>query len=274
MANRPLNTLNNDSRPSSSVIDVATMSSREIATLTGKAHKNVIRDIEAMISEIEKDGSDLSHQAKSTGYVRHKDARGYTSSIDLDQSHTYTLMSGYDARQRKKLVDRWMELEAKEAAPQHRIPQTLSEALMLAAQKVAELEATKAELAVVTPKAEALDRISTSDGSFGLQEAAKILQVGPRAFVQWLRTNRWIYKRPGSTNNLGYQDRINAGYLWHKVTTYDDANGEKKTRDDVKILPKGIARLAREVPGASLDPDLSPDPVAPRPLAPAPEPAL
>lgn len=116
-------------------------------------------------------------------------------------------------------------------------------------------------LEATQPKAQALDRISTSDGSYGLQEAAKILQVGPRAFVQWLRTNRWIYKRPGSTNYLGYQDRINAGYLWHKVSTYETANGETRSRDDVKILPKGLTRLAREVPGASLDPDLSPVPV-------------
>lgn len=125
-------------------------------------------------------------------------------------------------------------------------------------------ERTKLQAAMLVaarPKIDALDRISTSDGSYGLQEAAKILQVGPRAFVQWLRTNRWIYKRPGSTNYLGYQDRINAGYLWHKVSTYETANGETRSRDDVKILPKGLTRLAREVPGASLDPDLSPVPV-------------
>lgn len=131
----------------------------------------------------------------------------------------------------------------------------------------------EAMLVAARPKIDALDRISTSDGSYGLQEAAKILQVGPRAFVQWLRTNRWIYKRPGSTNYLGYQEKINAGYLWHKVSTYETANGETRSRDDVKILPKGLTRLAREVPGASLDHDLSPVPVpgdAPVPFTQAP----
>ncbi|ETC99695.1 regulatory protein [Asaia sp. SF2.1] len=89
-----------------------TMSSREIAALTGKTHKNVIRDIVIMIDAIHKDGSDLSHQAKSMGYVRYKDARGYTSSFDLDQDLTYNLVLGYDAALRLRVVQRWMELES------------------------------------------------------------------------------------------------------------------------------------------------------------------
>jgi hypothetical protein len=87
------------------------MSSKEIAELTGKQHKHVIRDIEAMISEIEKDGPDLDHQAKSKGYTIERDNRGYVKIIHLDHSHTITLITGYDARQRKKVVDRWLELE-------------------------------------------------------------------------------------------------------------------------------------------------------------------
>lgn len=102
-----MNTVITAAAPNSS----PTMSSREIAELTGKAHKNVIRDIESMITEIEKDGSDLSHQAKSMGYTIEHDNRGYVKIIHLDHSHTITLVTGYDAKQRKKVVDRWLELE-------------------------------------------------------------------------------------------------------------------------------------------------------------------
>lgn len=165
-----------------------------------------------------------------------------------------------------EIIERFDAYERGEVNPT--LPKTYAEALLEAGRMAQQLEIAEersklqqAELDATKPKAQALDRISTSDGSYGLQEAAKILQIGPRAFVQWLKANRWIYKRPGSTSNLGYQDKINAGYLWHKVSTYEAANGETKSRDDVKILPKGLARLAREVPGASLDPDLSPVPV-------------
>ncbi|WP_215762187.1 Rha family transcriptional regulator [Acetobacter sp. P1H12_c] len=102
-----MNTVITAAAPNSSPM----MSSKEIAELTGKAHKNVIRDIESMIAEIEKDGSNLSHQAKSTGYTVERDNRGYVKIIHLDHSHTITLITGYDAKQRKKVVDRWLELE-------------------------------------------------------------------------------------------------------------------------------------------------------------------
>ena len=108
-----MNTVTTPSNPNSS----PTMSSKEIAELTGKAHKNVIRDIESMIAEIEKDGSNLSHQAKSKGYTIDRDNRGYVKIIHLDHSHTITLITGYDARQRKKVVDRWLELEGDRGSP-------------------------------------------------------------------------------------------------------------------------------------------------------------
>ena len=44
--------------------------SREIADLTGKESKNVIRDIRVMLDELQKDGSDLIHH-----FREEKDAR-------------------------------------------------------------------------------------------------------------------------------------------------------------------------------------------------------
>ncbi|NHN85812.1 DNA-binding protein [Acetobacter musti] len=242
------------------------MSSREIATLTGSSHDNVLKTIRALVKKGLVSGNE-------TPYVHPQNGQTYQE-FSLDYRNTMVVVSGYSVELRARIIDRWMELEAAPATPA--IPQTYAAALLeagrlaeeneklAAASAAAEDRAKLSEryLAIAVPKAVALDRISTSDGSYGLQEAAKILQVGPKAFVQWLRANRWIYKRPGSTNNLGYQDKINAGYLWHKVSTYENSSGETKTRDDVKILPKGIARLAREVPGAALDSDLSPVPVA------------
>lgn len=85
-----------------------TMSSREIADLTGKEHKNVVRDVRVMIEELEKDGSDLSHQ-----YSEKRDRRGYTSRFDLDRELTETLITGYSIVLRNKVIKRLRELERK-----------------------------------------------------------------------------------------------------------------------------------------------------------------
>lgn len=89
-----------------------TMTSREIADLTGKEHKNVIRDIRTMLDDLKADGSDLSHVQED------KDARGYTACFNLPKRETLILVSGYSTELRARIIDRWQELEAKAAQPQ------------------------------------------------------------------------------------------------------------------------------------------------------------
>ncbi len=91
--------------------EVQSMSSKEIAELTGKQHKNVMRDIREMLKELYGiDGSNLSHD-KIQGVTAHVDERGYISVVFLDKSHSTTLVTGYNATLRKIIIDRWTELE-------------------------------------------------------------------------------------------------------------------------------------------------------------------
>jgi len=111
------------------------MSSIEIAALTGKLHKNVIRDIRHMIAEL-KDAPFLSHQ-----FTELKDGRGYTSKFMLGRELTETLITGYSAKLRMAVIKHWHELEAKQAAPAFSIPSTFSSALRLAAEQAEQYEA-------------------------------------------------------------------------------------------------------------------------------------
>ncbi|MFU1518298.1 Rha family transcriptional regulator [Vreelandella alkaliphila] len=74
-----------------------TMSSREIAELTGKRHGDVIRDIRTMIEQIG-DDADLRH------VVDDKDSRGYTAELLLDRYHTEVLVTGYDVKRRAAVI--------------------------------------------------------------------------------------------------------------------------------------------------------------------------
>jgi len=98
-----------------------------------------------------------------------------------------------------------------------------------------------------TPKVLALDRIATATGSLCITDAAKILQVQPKVLFAWLSANAWIYQRVGSSAWLGYQDKVQSGVLEHKVTTVSRSDGSEKTVTQVRITPKGLARLSTEL---------------------------
>ena len=84
-----------------------TMSSKEIAELTGKRHDHVLRDIRNMVQELD------SPKLGDEQYQEVKDNRGYTAEILLDKELSITLVSGYSVVMRNKIVRRWLELESK-----------------------------------------------------------------------------------------------------------------------------------------------------------------
>jgi len=116
-----------------------TMTSREIAEVTGKQHGNVMRDIRSMMDALSMD-SNLNPCSKPTTY-RGKDGRMYDQ-YELDKDTCLTLLLGYDPVARMKVVKRWQELEAARAAaaPQIRDPRIAAMVLALK-----ELDAVKQE---------------------------------------------------------------------------------------------------------------------------------
>lgn len=84
--------------------NVLTMSSREIATLTGKQHFHVKRDIERMISDLKEDPSNFG--------CTYLDGQNRTQTeYMLDREHTDCLLTGYSAELRMKVIKRWRALE-------------------------------------------------------------------------------------------------------------------------------------------------------------------
>jgi phage antirepressor YoqD-like protein len=105
--------------------------------------------------------------------------------------------------------------------------------------------ALQTQVQKLEPKAEALDRIATgSDGSFCLTDAAKALQLQPKRFTSWLQELGWIHRRPMGSGWLGYQVKIAAGMLEHKVSTGTKPDGTEWTSSQVRVTAKGMAKLA------------------------------
>jgi phage antirepressor YoqD-like protein len=101
-----------------------------------------------------------------------------------------------------------------------------------------------AQVEDMTPKAEALDLIATSDGSMCITDTAKNLQLQPKDLTRWLNTNNWIYKRNGNKAWTAYQDKINQGLLEHKIISITLSNNRIKTTEQARVTSKGLAKLA------------------------------
>ena len=88
-----------------------TMSSLEIAELTGKLHKNVMADVKSLISQ--EAITELMFQPSA-----YKDASGKSNPMfNLDFESTMVLVTGYDAKRRSVVIKRWLALEKGEAVP-------------------------------------------------------------------------------------------------------------------------------------------------------------
>ncbi|XWN29752.1 MAG: phage antirepressor KilAC domain-containing protein [Devosia sp.] len=266
-----------------------TMSSLEIAVLTGKRHAHVVRDIRLMLielygcdhvekvvperyrnrsSEYIRENADAIFSAISghepnrvhpfRGYSWRRDKRGYIERFDLDRSHSITVVTGYNVKARKAIIDRWEELEKVVASPAALLSEALHDPeqarllLLEQVERAIELQATvtaqREEIGEMAPQAKAYAHIAECEGSYTVRQAAKVLKVPERRFVAWLVENGWAFRNrsTGATGRLlGYASREAQGHVTHRHHTYINSHGEDAVAAQVVITPKGMQVLAK-----------------------------
>ena len=210
------------------------MTSREIAELTGKDLSHIHRDTRAMLNELaESDDPDLDHVCEDM------DSRGYTTCFHLPKSLTLTLMAGYSVKMRHTIIRRWQELEAQAAAPAPIIPQTLAQALRLAADQAEQIEQQQALLTIAAPKAAFVDKYVDSTGLKGFREVAKLLKVTEPKFRAFLTDEKIMYRLGGEW--AAYAQHLDAGRFQVK-TGASSANGHAFNR--TMFTGKGVEWIA------------------------------
>jgi phage antirepressor YoqD-like protein len=219
------------------------MSSREIGVLTNKEHKHVMRDIRDLQNQL---GSLFGGLVQV--WTHPQNGQSYEEFV-LDKDTCLTLLLGYDAVARMKVVKRWQELESKESTrdPMEMLndPTVLRQTLLGYTEKVMKLEAKVEEQA---PKVACFERIAGAEGSITIREAANTLRVPERKFVLWLTMNDWCYRRAGHKSLLAYADKVKAGYLFLKQTPIQDIHtGEERLSEQVRITPLGLTALERRL---------------------------
>lgn len=86
-------------------VNVVSMSSVEIAELTGKEHFHVKRDCDVMFEELGLDASNF-------GAIYHDSMNREQTQYLLPKRETLILVSGYSVRMRAKIIDRLEQLES------------------------------------------------------------------------------------------------------------------------------------------------------------------
>ncbi|HFX6304366.1 phage antirepressor KilAC domain-containing protein [Acinetobacter nosocomialis] len=228
-------------------INVQTMTSLEIADLVQSEHRAVILSIERLVKRgiiqlppmVKVENKQSLSSNRFTKVYEFTGEQGKRDSIIV----VAQLCPEFTAR----LVDRWQELEAQVAKPVNPMqllsdPNLLRNALLTYSEKVIELEQ---KVEVMQPTVEAFDRIATADGSLCLTDTAKVLQMRPKDFISLLNRKQWIYKRAGATHYVGYQDKVQSGYLEHKVMEVTRGDGSTKITEQVKVTPKGLTKLSK-----------------------------
>lgn len=153
------------------LVAAQSMSSLQIAEITGKRHDAILRDIRALLEQ-----GVAAHNFVETSYTDKSNRQ--SPCFNLTKKGCLILASGYNALLREKIIDRWEELETEKANGGFKVPQSYSEALALAAEQQKQIEQKDKTIAKLQPKADFADAAFSSDTLISISQAAKILRLG------------------------------------------------------------------------------------------------
>ena len=197
-----------------------TMSSREIAELTGKQHGHVVRDIELLNETLIEESLSIIGESFYTA----DNGQVYREFL-LTQAQTIDLMTGYNRNLRVRINRRWQQLEQQVAAPVMQIPQSFAEALQLAADQAKQLE-------LAAPKVNAYDKLINSTHLKSVGDVAKSIGLrSAQALNKKLEAVRAYDGRCGNRvwsgwfieQGLGEMRTTDEGYSSNKMTAKGQA---------------------------------------------------
>jgi anti-repressor protein len=219
------------------ISEVNTMSSREIAELTGKRHDHILRDCDVLNESYEK----IPLPKIGEGYYTHPNTgnqqhREYL----LTKMQCFDLMTGYSTELRIKVNRRWEELERNQ---QFQVPSSFKEALLLAAQQQEQIEKQQKQIDTMRPKEVFTDAVTGSQSSCLIGELAKILrqngiEIGEKRLFQWLRNNGYLGKC-GERYNIPNQQYVEQGLFELKKGVRTGNGGVLHTTVTTKVTGKG-----------------------------------
>lgn len=146
-----------------------TMTSREIADLTGRRHDQVLRTARELLEQ-------GVTQSVETPYTHEQNGQQYPEHL-LSKRDSLILVARLSPEFTARIVDRWQELEA--IQPALALPNFASpaEAARAWAVQFEQRQVAEQALLIAAPKVEFVDRYVDTTGSMGFRQVAKLLQA-------------------------------------------------------------------------------------------------
>ena len=216
------------------------MSSREIAELCEKEHKNIVRDIRRMLEDLGDDatGSNLSPlKVQESSYLDKKGEKRIEYLLDFEL--TMTLISGYNVVLRNRIIKRWQELELQ----QQQIQLAKQNKQLLALEN--KLQDAQIKLQDAQIKACQFDALVAQSGFLNFRKVAKELELNERSLKSWLIQNDWISLR-GSQKKMSPKSwTIRKKYMVFKHQLTE--SGDISTYPMALFSYKGIKEIQRRL---------------------------
>ena len=235
------------------IIKKETMTSLEIAEVTGRNHKDVMRSIREM------EEAWVKVNGRKFALVEYKDAKGeMRPCYSLNKTECLYIATKFNDEARAKLVLRWEELETKERN-QYQVPQSFAEALMLAAKQQEQIEEQQRQLeanskeivelngaiAEMEPKVTYVDMILASKETVTTTQIAQDYGQSAKAFNVLLR-NFGVQHKVGGQWVL-YAKHLPFGYVQSDTFPIVHKNGTNGTVMHTKWTQKGRLFLYEEL---------------------------
>ena len=235
------------------IIKKETMTSLEIAEVTGRNHKDVMRSIREM------EDAWVKVNGRKFALVEYKDAKGeMRPCYSLNKTECLYIATKFNDEARAKLVLRWEELETKDRN-KYQVPQSFAEALMLAAKQQEQIEEQQRQLeanskeivelngaiAEMEPKVTYVDMILASKETVTTTQIAQDYGQSAKAFNVLLR-NFGVQHKVGGQWVL-YAKHLPFGYVQSDTFPIVHKNGTNGTVMHTKWTQKGRLFLYDEL---------------------------
>lgn len=167
----------------------------------------------------------------------------------VNEPGLYNLVMG-SRKPEAKMFQRWVRHEVlpairKTGTYSRLIPQTLSEALRLAADQAEQIEKQTLELAAAKPKVQFFDAVANSKDAIPIGRASKVLAVkgyGPINLFKFLREQKILM-----ADNIPYQEYIDRGYFRTVEQKWTTPKGETRISIKTLVYQKGLNFIRRKL---------------------------